>query len=372
MKSGYPVLIVLLSLVLGISACEKEPEEKDPVTPVDLTHIPYAPTAEDLVIPAGLPAMYQPVDNPLTKEGVLLGRFLFYDPILSKDSTISCASCHRQELAFTDGLARSVGFAGRTGTRSSMSLVNIGFADNGLFWDGRVSSLEEQALHPVEDQNEMAEKWPDVLKKLQRHGGYPEMFRRAFGVRRNIDITKEMVARALAQFQRTLVSGESKYDRVYRQEDFFTDDELDGFLIFMDASNRVLPDGECGHCHNVNLFAVNSYFHNGLVPEEELEVNAGRFAVTGNPNDKGKFRATTLRNIMVTGPYMHDGRLATIDDVLVHYQGGGHHSFNRDPLLADLERTSLSAEHLQKIKVFLNTLTDSTFLRNPAFSNPFQ
>ena len=148
----------------------------------DLTDIPYEPVDYELVVPCGFPTMEIPADNPLTVDGVQLGRFLFYDPILSADSTMSCASCHLPSGVFTDNLAVSTGIDGIAGTRSSMSLLNVGYFYNGLFWDGRASTLEEQALLPVEDPIEMHNTWPNVVAKLQVHENYPKMFRKAFGI----------------------------------------------------------------------------------------------------------------------------------------------------------------------------------------------
>jgi cytochrome c peroxidase len=274
-------------------------------------------------------------------------------------------------LAFTDGGAFSTGVFGRTGNRSSMSLANIGYASNGLFWDGRSGSLEDQALHPIEDELEMAEKWPNVEKKLKQSAFYQEHFRKAFGIKSNQEINKHLAAKALAQFQRTLISYNSKFDRFLRRETFLSDDEMDGYLMFIDESMSILKDAECGHCHIVNLMSGEQYFHNGLVSEDEMDANPGRFKLTQNPADKGKFRSPTLRNIMVTAPYMHDGRLSTIEDVMEHYRSGGHKTFNRDLLIEDLASVQLSDTDIQKLIKFMGTLTDSTFLTNPDFSNPF-
>ena len=187
-----------------------------------------APTPYDLNAPSHFPKMYIPPENPLTEEGVLLGRMLFYDPILSADSSMSCASCHRQELAFTDGLSLSPGIDGIAGRRSSMSLFNIGYVERGLFWDGRVGTLEEQALLPVEDPVELHTTWPEVEEKLQRHPDYPLLFKKAFEIEYKDEITKALAARAMAQFERTLISGEAPYDKSFRREEFMDDDAVIG------------------------------------------------------------------------------------------------------------------------------------------------
>jgi cytochrome c peroxidase len=370
-RTFYIFFFLTGSLMLFVASCQKN-ETLDGVAKVDLSDIPYQPEAFAINVPPQYPRMQIPADNPTTKDGVALGRFLFYDPILSLDSTISCGSCHKQELAFTDGGAISAGVFGRTGTRSSMSLVNIGLVDNGLFWDGRVMTLEEQALHPIVDPLEMDETLPRVLKKLRSSPFYQEKFRKAFGVKSNLEITEKHIGKALAQFQRTILSFDSKFDRYTRNEDFLEDDELDGYILFFFEKTPIGGvDAECSHCHTVGLF-TGDYRHNGLMSDAEAEQNPSRFRVTGNPSDKGKFRSVSLRNIALTAPYMHDGRLKTLHDVMDHYGSGGVSAKNRDPLVANIADAQLTATQKEKIIAFLHTLTDTTVLTNPALSNPFE
>ncbi len=364
------VWTVLLLMGLIIISCRKDPEMTQDPDHRDLTHIPYQPTSVTLDIPSNFPPMDIPEDNALTEEGIRLGRHLFYDPILSLDSTISCSSCHQQELSFTDGRAVSEGIDGLTGTRSSMSLENVGYVSVGLFWDGRAETLEEQALEPVENPVEMHEDWPNVEEKFRRHGEYPGMFREAFGIQHTGEITKELAVKAIAQFMRTMISGESKFDRVQNNQAFFTDQELMGYDLFFDLPNN-LPDAECGHCHNVPFFSVSGYFNNGIDSVETLDdfPDLGRGAVTGKRLDNGRFRPPSLRNIELTAPYMHDGRFETLDEVLEHYNSGGHYARNLD---ANIRELHLDEEHKEAIKAFLRTLTDTNFTQNPAFSNPFE
>ena len=196
---------------------------------VDLSEIPFDPTSYELTIPDHFPQMIIPEDNQLTVEGVELGRHLFYDPILSIDFSMSCSSCHLPEGNFTDNEALSAGVDGTLGRRSSMSLLNIGFNNNGLFWDGRVATLEEQALLPVEDPVELHGMWPDIEHRLRVHDEYPSRFRKAFGITDTIEINRFLAVKAIAQFERTLISsGNSKYDRVIAGTDVFTDEELLG------------------------------------------------------------------------------------------------------------------------------------------------
>ncbi|MCB0644771.1 MAG: cytochrome C peroxidase, partial [Phaeodactylibacter sp.] len=328
---------ILFALILA--ACGDD-EMIDPNPPIggdiDLTDIPYSPQPYNLVIPDSFPPMSIPADNPLTEAGVQLGRFLFYDPILSGDSSLACVGCHLIEGSFTDNQAVSKGITGETGTRSAMSLLNVGFYNNGLFWDGRAQTLEEQALLPVEDPIEMHALWPDVVDKLKTHPDYPERFRKAFGIEKASEITKELTAKALAQFERIIISsGTSRFDKrfLYLNPTVdLSDSEQRGFDMFFDEPNSPLPDAQCFHCHGGVLFTTNEYFNNGL--QEAATLNdfgdPGRGAVTGNLIDNGKMRAPTLRNIMHSAPYMHDGRFATMEEVLDFYNEGVHYADNLD------------------------------------------
>lgn len=316
--------------------------------------------------PPSWPPMIIPADNPTTEAGVALGRRLFYDPVLSKDSTVSCATCHRQELAFTDGRAIAIGVEGRRGRRSAMSLLNVGFQHAGLFWDGRIPDLETQALHPVTDPNEMDNSWAEVVHRLRTHPHYPEWFRTAFGEQ---PIDSVLVGRALAQFERTLISANSRFDQMERGTIDFTIAEQRGWAIFFDASRKV-PHGECNHCHVDPFFANPQFQHNGLAKTtlgNDMYDN-GRGAITGNRYDNGKFKVPTLRNIALTAPYMHDGRFASLEEVLEHYNQGGHPGINVSPNVRPLH---LSEQDKQDLIAFLHTLTDSTILTNAAYANPF-
>lgn len=360
-------------LLFVLAGCGNDPKDGD--SGIDLTDITYDPQSYVLELPSHFPSMFIPQDNPLTQEGILLGRHLFYDPILSVDSTISCSSCHLPELGFTDGKPVAVGVDGRLGRRSSMNLINVGFVQSGLFWDGRSPSLEEQALHPIEDPLEMANTWPAALESLRNHPDYPAMFRKAFGIKNTQEITKELVARSLAQFQRTLVSKDSKYDRVEQGLDFYTDLELMGFGIFFD-DDPDLPDAECGHCHNVPITSSDDFFNNGIQasPGDITGFSdLGLGAVTGSIADNGKFRAPHLRNLKYRAPFMHNGQFQTMDEVIQHYISGGQDSPNKDPLLNDLQKARpLEPIHVQALKAFIETFTDTVFHHNPAFKSPFE
>jgi len=364
---------LLLCLFLLFQACSGENDNEGPgVDPNDLTHITYAPQDVELSIPDHFPQMIIPADNPLTSEGINLGRHLFYDPILSVDSTVSCSSCHLPEGNFTDNLALSKGVSGNETFRSSMTLLNVGFINNGLFWDGRSPHLENQALLPVEDPVELEEDWERVELKLKRHVLYPELFRKAFGIESKTEIDRNLTTKAIAQFERSLISsGNSKYDRVISGETVFTDQELQGHDIFFDINDDISRHAECGHCHNAPLFTTNEYFNNGIQQpiEENVFVDNGLGEVTGRVFDNGMFRTPTLRNIFQSAPYMHDGRFNNIDEVIDHYITGGHFTANLAPVLRPL---TITVEDRAALIAFIRTLEDPDFINNPDFQNPFR
>jgi cytochrome c peroxidase len=282
--------VFAICFFIGFISCHDSIDPQDPDG--DLTGIPYNPVPYTLDIPEGFPALEQPLDNPMTEDGILLGRKLFYDPILSVDSSVSCSSCHQPSLSFTDGLAKSQGVAGIT-RRGSISLINVGLHYSGLFWDGRVSTLEQLALIPIEDPIEMAESWDSVEVKLKNHKDYPADFRRAFGIENVSEIDRNLAAKAIAQFLRTIVSGHnSKYDRFARGEIFLEENEFNGYLMFFNIEPS-LPDAQCGHCHNAPLMATSDYFNNGLQESADLFgfTDNGRGDITGLPADNGKFKA---------------------------------------------------------------------------------
>jgi cytochrome c peroxidase len=357
--------IIYFLIVLLFAACR--PDNKG-----GLADIPYNPTAFDLKIPASFPKMEIPTDNPLTTEGVALGRFLFFDKLLSANGTMACASCHLPEMNFTDGKATSKGVDNLDGRRSAMSLENIGFVNKGLFWDGRTKTLEEQALLPVEDPIELHNKWTQLIDKLKTHADYPTRFRKAFGITEASEITKELAAKALAQFERTFLSGNAKVDKIFKREDEFTNDEYSGYLLFFNAAGA--PDAQCGHCHTTPFYSSNDFFNNGLDSVSNLLnfKDLGRGIVTKKESDNGKFRVPSLRNIELTAPYMHDGRFKTLEEVVEHYASGGHYADNIDPFIPQIKAVNLTAKQKKQIILFLKTLTDTSFVRNTAFQDPFK
>ena len=363
-------LFLLLSFSIFLSCSEEGPNpmmEDDG----DLTHITYSPETYNIVVPPNFPELEQPEDNVATTAGVDLGRHLFYDPILSRDSTISCATCHLPQGSFTDNKAVSVGIDGSVLTRSSMSLLNVGFYNRGLFWDGREATIESLSLVPVTDVHEMDNTWEEVVSRMKLHATYPTMIRKAFGIENKSDITREHITFALSQFQRIMISsGQSKYDRIKAGLDVYSDEELLGRDLFFD-DNPDVPDAECNHCHSIPLMTANEFFNNGLdlAPTLTEFKDLGLGAVTGLISDNGKFRAPTLRNIFFTAPYMHDGRFSTLEDVIEHYNSGGKPSRNKDPLIRPL---NLSDEYKQALIAFIRTMEEPDFNNRPELQNPFK
>lgn len=344
-----------MTVIFMLASCNKETTPEPPSET-------YNPTPYELAIPQGFPDMVIPDYNPMTVEGVKLGRKLFYDPILSGDNTQSCASCHAQEFAFTDnGKIFSEGIDGLEGNRNSMPVINIGWIPE-LFWDGRAVGVEEQALEPVPNPIEMHQEWTEAMNKLNADANYPDLFNNAFGTK-NIDST--LVTKAIAQFERTLISGNSKWDRYLRGEANLTLAESRGFEIFFTEK------GDCFHCHSTILFADNLFHNNGL---DSVFTDKGLFDVTGNPNDIGKFKTPTLRNWIFTEPYMHDGRFKDMVEVLEFYSTGVKWSPTVDPLMKKVEQGGINLNDEDKfyLVTFLLTLNDSSFVTNPEFSNPFE
>lgn len=331
----------------------------------------YSATPLELEIPAlFLEKILPPVipeDNPLTVEGVALGKKLFFEKRLSADNTLACAGCHSPANAFTDPRRFSVGIDGIPGTRNSMPIFNLAWNYNeNFFWDGRAVTLENQALAPVVDPIEMHNTWSEVAETLQTDGTYPRMFEEAFGTQ-TIDST--LVTKALAQFMRTLISGNSRFDRYLAGTEELTPQELEGLNIFLDE-NR----GDCFHCHgnpNNPLWTDNIFHNNGL---DENPADRGRGLVTGDPREFGQFKSPSLRNLEYTAPYMHDGRFATLDEVINHYSEGLVYSETIDPLMKKVDEggVGLSEEEKAALKAFLLTLSDPEFINNPDFQDPNQ
>ena len=308
-----------------------------------------------LSISERLPKVKLPEDNPLTVEGVELGRRLFNEPRLSRNNAQSCASCHDPAKAFTDGQSHSLGTGGQAGRRNAMSLVNLAWASE-FFWDGRAKSLREQVLLPIQDAHEMNETLQGAMAKLEADRKYPAQFKAAFGT---AGITTNRMALALEQFLLTLLSQESKFDRAARKLAQLTPQEQQGLQLFITEYDpaRGLRGADCFHCDGGNLFSNHQFMNNGL---EERNGDLGRMEVTGMEMDRAKFKVPTLRNVALTAPYMHDGRFATLEEVVEHYNGKLHRSRTLDPNLAKHPESGLglSADDKAALVAFLKTLTD--------------
>jgi len=291
--------------------------------------------------PLGLDEYYPvPEDNGLTRERVALGRRLFFDQRLSADRSIACASCHRPERAFSDSLPKAIGVYGRVGRRNAPALVNLAYAQS-LFWDGRAQTLEEQVLRPIEDSLEMALRLPELVSRLANDRPYRRAFHRAFGDRVNAD----NVARALASFVRTLRLGGSAVDR-FRAGDTaaLSAEARRGLRLFVGKAN-------CTACH-VGPNFTDEQFHNTGISWGSGDL--GRFVVTGLEEDRGRFSTPTLREVACTAPYLHDGSMATLEQVVEFYDGGGNPNPGLDPEIRPLR---LTAEEKAALVAFLRTLS---------------
>ena len=305
-----------------------------------------------------------PSNNPLTEEGVALGKKLFFDRKLSGNNTQACASCHKPQNSFTDNTRFSNGIDGVFGSRNSMPLMNLAWNFTDKFaWDGKELGLERQALEPVKNPIEMHSNWRNVAEKLQQDPEYPTLFLRAFGT---TTIDSSLVTKAIAQFERILISGNAKFDQYLLGNATLSLEELNGFTIFMDEEK-----GDCFHCHgsdNNPLWTDNGFHNNGL---DSTFDDLGLGAVTGDPNDNGTFRSPSLRNLNFTAPYMHDGRFATLEEVINHYSEGLQFSSTIDPLMKKVSQggVQLTPQEKLDLKAFLLTLTDPEFINNPDFRN---
>jgi cytochrome c peroxidase len=299
-----------------------------------------------------------PPDNPLTEEGVELGRRLFSDPVLSVNGTQSCASCHQADAAFSDPRRVSTGAHGQPGKRNSMPLFNLAWAHDGMFWDGRAATLRQQVLMPITDPTEMGESIDHVISKLQADATYPTEFRKAHAD----GITPETLAKSLEQYLLTLISQNSKFDHAARKRGELTEEEKRGLSLFVTEHDpaRGLRGADCFHCHGGTLFTDHLFHNNGL----ELDsTDTGRMEVSGNAADRGKFKTPSLRNIALTAPYMHDGRFATLEEVIDHYNSGVKRTDTLDPNLGKHPAAGLGLSDSEKkaLAAFLRTLTDDSF-----------
>lgn len=353
-------MLVCLASSLAQTSCAKEEAFADEIR-ADANQ-PYVFT-----VPNYFPEPVKMPSNPLTEAGIELGRFLFYEPLLSGNKKISCATCHNQEKAFSDGLVLSnTGISGKTLERHSPVIFNLAWTDSGFFWDGGSTNLESQAFAPLTHPDEMGVHFAEMTARLAAIPEYMDLFQRAY----QESPTAAGVAKALAQFQRSVVSADSPYDRYRRGEQPLA-------LSQSALRGLQLVQQKCGSCHAGELFTDNRYHNNGLdssfTDDSREEVYFGRYRISRDQADMGAFKTPSLRNVMVSAPYMHDGRLATIADVFEHYRTGVQPTMYTDPRLYQANgRTGilLTDAEVQDMISFLHSLTDNTFLNNPKYANP--
>lgn len=333
-------IVLILTLIWG---CRRTKSEAP---------LPTGPTPYELIIPAGFSVPEIPEDNPLTYEAIALGKRLFYDPQLSGDNSVSCASCHQPERAFADNEPIAIGVNGAIGKRNSPSLANVAY-QHALFAEGGVPSLELQVLAPLIEVHEMNADFEVLLQRLESDEQYVRMFDHAFGT----PPTLAGMAKALASFQRTLISGGSRFDEYYYggNESVLNTSEVRGMDLFY--SEEV----GCANCHSGFLFTNQEFENIGLYSEY---ADPGRMRLTGDPADAGKFKVPTLRNIELTGPYMHNGALATLQEVVAHFSNGGAGHQNQSEWVQPLY---LDDQERMDLVNFLKTLTDQKFVNNPEF-----
>lgn len=335
---GFLIGLCLLSLV----SCKKD----DPITEP-------APSIADprevlLETPAGFPAVEHPEDNPFSWEKWELGKKLFYDNILSSDNSVNCASCHKIENAFSDVTATSKGAEGADGTRNSPTLANVAYLPY-FTREGGVPTLEMQILIPIQEHNEFNSNIVELSEKLNALDEYVQMSQAAF--ERNPD--PFVITRALATFERTIVSGNSFYDQFEQHgvANAMSAQQIRGKNLFFGKAN-------CADCHSGFNFTNNSFTNNGLY---ELYEDVGRYRLTLEDTDMSVFKTPTLRNIELTGPYMHDGSMHTLEEVVEHYNTGGFNHPNKSSLIVPL---NLTATEIADLVSFLESLTDVEFTEN--------
>lgn len=330
-------LVFLWLLGLLISGCE-------PDSPILSAQDQY-----NLELPPGFPEMPVPEDNQLTQSRVKLGEMLFFDPMLSRDSSISCGSCHLQENGFADPVALSEGVEGRKGLRNASSLINLAWSKS-FFHDGGARTLELQVLAPISDVNEMDFSIPGVVERMNQNPEYVQLSRAAYG--RNPDAF--VLTRAISAFERTLISGNSDWDRYtqFGEENALSEAAKRGMDLFFS------PVTHCSNCHSGFNFTNFDFENNGRYT---MGGDSGRMRVTLVEADRGKFIVPTLRNVAVSYPYMHDGSLNTLDEVIEHYNQGGNPQANLSPFIQPLH---LSDQQKSDLKAFLESLSDPDFLGN--------
>ena len=340
------LVLVILIIALLLLTTSQRPRE-----PVNVAAHPIGPPVV-ILAPLGLPPVPVPPDNPPTTETIALGRQLYYDPVLSADHSISCATCHHPDKGFADARQFSEGVQGKLGSRNSPTVLNSAYYE-AQFWDGRAASLEKQAEGPVQNPVEMAHTLTGVEQRLNANRAYRELFKKAFGPGR---ITYDMVEKAIATFERSVISGNSLFDRWYFGKDktALSAAAQRGFEVFRDPKK-----GNCAVCHSVDeksaLFTDNKFHNIGVGATADSIKDLGRYEVTKQDRDRGAFKTPSLRNIAQTAPYFHDGSRRTLKEVIDFYIGGGNSNAYLDPQIHALD--FLSGQERADLLAFLESLT---------------
>ncbi len=310
----------------------------------------------ELRIPEGFPnPNYSFEKNELSPEVFTLGRKLFYDNILSRDNTVNCGTCHQRIAAFAHIDHRlSHGIDAKIGTRNVPALQNLIWKD-AFMWDGGVNNLEVQPINPITNPIEMDETLANVILKLKRDTIYPGLFKKAY---RDTVINSQRLLKALAQFTGLMISAKSKYDKYRSGKDTLSATEMNGLALFRN---------KCSSCHAEPLFTDNSYRNNGIRPDTSLN-DKGREIITGQSKDRHLFKVPGLRNVVMTYPYMHDGRFRNLKEVLDHYSNPQNHAATADPAIKGIG--TLTNQEKSDIIAFLATLTDKEFLYDRRFADP--
>ncbi len=382
-KTAATILSIVACCSLITIACKKNDTAAQGPAISSVLNIPITPfNYANQTLPAYLQTpliagqINTPANNPITDNGATLGRVLFYDKNISFNNTVSCASCHKQDLGFADATALSKGFAGGNTGRNSMGLANARYyLDGKFFWDERAATLEVQTLTPIQDHTEMGMNLDSLVKKLSALAYYGPLFNNAFG---SSTVTSDRISKALSQYVRSIVSYQSKYDdgrAAFAPNigpgtvDFanFTTEENRGKQLFFS------PQLACAGCHGTETFTAAAPKNNGL---DATTIDSGVGRITGNPNQNGLFKVNSIKNIELTPPYMHDGRFTTLEQVVEHYNSGVKAHPNLDPILKDPQgnprRLNLSAADKAALVAFLKTLTDHKLCTDEKFGNPFK
>lgn len=325
-------------------AMPTEPAPAQPAPPAEPAPTAPAPTVFAVVVPVGLPQLPVPDDNPLTAEKVELGKLLYFDTRLSKDGTVSCATCHDPKTAWAEPHPTSTGIGGQVGGANAPTVINAAYATE-QFWDGRAASLEAQALGPIENPIEMGHTLAELVPQLNAIQGYKDRFQTVFGT----EVTADGIAKAIAAFERTVLSGNSPYDK-------FQAGDKTALNEVQQRGMKVFDDAGCSTCHTPPLFSNYKYYNAGVGAKKD-QPDAGRKAVTKDDSDLGKIRVPSLREVAKTGPYFHDGSCATLEEAVAMMAGGGIDNPNLSAVLKGIGAKGLSDQDKADVVEFLKTLS---------------